>query len=452
MLSIIELYLNLFTIKNKFNYNSKKPRTMTDAVSDKIYTYSFVQDVISKTTYEENLPILARRRLEQLEKFVDSSNYRNTPMFKHKNFDGGAGRGKPYAGQGGTYTRRNEGRRQGGAYSGQSGGRGQQRDNYDGGRSGFGSGYGGGAGSGAGSGAGFSSGKSSRFNSMPNVRADEGFQFPKHKHRHYDDGFKRTTGGAVGYNKPIEPKDHEWVKQRLATTEKNREGIERHILAVRSYLNKLTDKTYNEMILNIEEEISHIKKLDSTDTEHMSKVASHIFEIASMNKFYSQVYARLYKEIIQTHPVFASILIKKHSDFVEGCKNTNYINPDVNYDGFCKYNLEVERKQATACFIAYLMNMELLEPRSVVMLLDKIIDHIYSVLKEKECRRVVEDMVEMLFAMFSVCNLEMLVSVENYEKDVKDRVKEMCEMKPKSFDGLTNKTLFRCMDILDLIK
>lgn len=448
MLFIIELYLNLFTIKNKFNYNSKKLKaTMTDVVSQKDYSYSFIQDVISRNVYSENLPDLARRRLEQLEKFVDSSNYRNTPMFKHKNFDGGAGRGKPYAGQGGTYTRRNEGRGQGGAYSGQSGGRGQQRDNYDGGRSGFGSGYGG-----AGSGAGFSSGKSSRFNSMPNVRADEGFQFPKHKHRHHDDGFKRTTGGAVGYNKPIEPKDHEWVKQRLATTEKNREGIERHILAVRSYLNKLTDKTYDEMILNIEEEISHIKKLDSTDTEHMSKVASHIFEIASMNKFYSQVYARLYKEIIRTHPVFASILVKKHSDFVEECKKTNYINPDVNYDGFCKYNLEVERKQATMCFISYLMNMELLEPRSVVMLLDKIIDHIYSVLKEKECRRVVEDMVEMLFAVFSVCNLEMLMSVENYERDVKDRVKEMCGMKPKSFDGLTNKTLFRCMDILDLIK
>lgn len=450
---------------------------MTDTVSSESYSYLFVQDIISKTTYAENLPDLARRRLEQLEKFVDSSNYRNTPMFKHKNFDGGAGgagRGKPYAGGshgsgqgGGAYGRGQKPsyggqREQGGAYArpqggykGNGGGHsryGGQKEEYDGGRSGFGSGY-----AGSGAGGGFSSGKSGRFNSTPNVRTDEGFQFPKQKHtRPSEDGFKRSSGGTSGYGKPSEPKDHEWVKQRLATTEKNREGIERHILAVRSYLNKLTDKTYGEMILNIEEEISHIKKIhnsvDTENIEHMSKVASHIFEIASMNKFYSQVYARLYKEIIQTHPVFASILIKKHSDFVEGCKNTNYINPDVNYDGFCKYNLDVEKKQATACFIAYLMNMELLEPRSVVMLLDKILEHIYSVLKDKECRRVVEDMVEMLFAMFSVCNLEMLMSVENYERDVRDRVKEMCGMKPKSFDGLTNKTLFRCMDILELIK
>ena len=91
-----------------------------------VYSYPFIQEVISKSIYDENLPDLARRRLDQLEKFVDSSNYRNTPMFKHNNFGGNRG-----------------------GYRGGHGGHGAQRDGYKGSHGGQREGYGG-SGSGAG--------------------------------------------------------------------------------------------------------------------------------------------------------------------------------------------------------------------------------------------------------------------------------------------------------------
>jgi hypothetical protein len=436
------------------------------------YSYSFVQDVISKTTYEENLPDLVRRRLEQLNKFVDSSNYRNTPMFKHNNFGasgskGGYGGGGKYGGGSGAGS---------GAGSGGSGGRygggyGGGRREYQEERTYGNGGYGGGAFNGGNDKRPYgekqehskhyerpvpTSHKNSRFHSMPVLQSDEGFQHPKQKpsHRRHDSGFKYK--GSTPFTKSTEPHNDEWIKQRLATTEKNKEGIERHILAIRSYLNKLTDKTYDEMILNIEEEIQHIKKLDNSADieciEYMQQVATHIFEIASMNKFYAQVYARLYKEIIQTHPVFASILVNKHAQFIEECKHTNYINPDTDYDGFCNYNTDIEKRQGTACFIVHLMNMELLEVNSVILLIDGILKHIYSVLDKKECRRVIEDMIEMLYSMFTVSNMKMLRESELYNPQIKDKLNMLCGMKPREHEGLTNKTLFRCMDILDMIK
>jgi hypothetical protein len=368
-----------------------------EPVQKSIYSFEFIQSILKENTFPENIHDLTRRRLEQLEKYVDSSNYRNTPMFKNKTFDGG--------------------HRGGGHHPSHK----PARD--------FGQIH------------------------------DGGFQHPK---KHFDRGgstgkFHKSGGfqhGKFGGTRVIvETKDNEWAKNRLATSQKNKDGIERHILAIRSYLNKLTDKTYDEMILNIEEEISQIMKLDNDGIdEYMIRVASHIFDIASMNKFYSQVYARLYQEIIKTHPEFSNILIKKYSEFTKQCLEINYVNPEVNYDGFCSYKSEVERRQGTACFVVHLMNMELLEPSSAIVLFREFISLIEERTNNVESQRVIEDILIILESMFGVANMKLLGTVDELRDTIIPRISKLTGMKPKLHQGLTNKTIFRFMDILDKIK
>ena len=103
-----------------------------------------------------------------------------------------------------------------------------------------------------------------------------------------------TSSSSSSSSRSHQIPNNEWetILSFQKTELKKKEGIELGIDNIRSYLNKLTDKTYTTMFSNILKEISDlfIASTDDTSEEHntvavMNRVALSIFNTASSNAF-----------------------------------------------------------------------------------------------------------------------------------------------------------------------
>ena len=139
--------------------------------------------------------------------------------------------------------------------------------------------------------------------------------------------------------------DTEWDNLRSfkATTFEKKKGIELSIDKIRKHLNKITDKTYDNLKLQIIEELEPIMKENDTD-EHdellleLNKIGDIMFDIASGNSFYSKIYATLYKELMSQYSFLETIFNTKISSDVSIFKDFTYCDPNKDYDTFCKNN------------------------------------------------------------------------------------------------------------------
>ena len=115
-------------------------------------------------------------------------------------------------------------------------------------------------------------------------------------------GFKKTK------SKTSEITDEDWdVIRAFQTTQKYvSEGIEKNMENIRGYLNKITDMNEEAMVKDIKAEISQLINHD-TSQENMMKIGREIFNIASSNSFYSELYARLFKSLMNDYDIFKKI-------------------------------------------------------------------------------------------------------------------------------------------------
>ena len=104
---------------------------------------------------------------------------------------------------------------------------------------------------------------------------------------------------------------------------------------IRLFLNKLTNKNYNE---NLESIIFIMKSVEDENKEYLEKIGKTIFEIGSKNKFWCNLYAQLYKDIIDEFPIMKEICIANFESFMDIFTTFNFIDAEEDYNLFCEYN------------------------------------------------------------------------------------------------------------------
>jgi hypothetical protein len=111
--------------------------------------------------------------------------------------------------------------------------------------------------------------------------------------------------------------DWESVRNFQTTVLLKKEGIDASIDQIRKHLNKITTKTYDSLKTKIIVEINSIIKDDNQESPEMlvelNKIGEALFTIASGNSFYSEMYAKLYKELMELYP-FMTIIFQTNFD------------------------------------------------------------------------------------------------------------------------------------------
>jgi hypothetical protein len=302
------------------------------------------------------------------------------------------------------------------------------------------------------------------------VGAPEYIRTPKFEKREYNNsgGYNINPGGTHmgGARKHYKEKaqeitDADWesIRQFQATVIAKKQGIEASIDQIRKHLNKMTSKTYDtlkEQIINEIKSITADNNVDSPELlEELNKIGDSLFTIASGNSFYSKLYAALYKDLMVVFDTnghnFMEVIFKNNfQKFRSLFDKIDYCSPDKDYDGFCNNTKTNEKRRALSLFYINLMKLGALEELQIIIIIKDLQKYMMDTIKKADSKDIADELAEVLFILITNGNSN-LCKNEEWE-NIMEGVKQISVMKNTAHPSITNKTIFKHMDILDTVE
>lgn len=267
------------------------------------------------------------------------------------------------------------------------------------------------------------------------VRKDRGDSSGRHRNR-------------KNKKKAVELSDADWeaIRQFEATQREKKEGIDASMDLIRKTINKITDKTYMALIGGLHEEF---EKVSDASEEDLAKLSSTVFSLVSETGFYSDMLASLYVELASKYDYLKSDLTSCTDSFQEWCFNIKYVSPDEDYDAFCANNKENTRRQSVAKFLVNIARAELIDQSMIMEYLNKTHTKLLESIDDSDSKEMLDELSE-LVAIFTIEGKDFLSEMKEWD-DMQTSIASVSKMKSKNHEGLSNKTVFKYMDIMDVI-
>ena len=244
----------------------------------------------------------------------------------------------------------------------------------------------------------------------------------------------------------LKPEDWESIRNFKKTEIIKKEGIDKEIDNIRLLVNKLTEKTYNIIIEKICTTLDELNDNENYDELSIDKIGYAIFNMATANKFNSNIYAKLCYTLKNKYDFMVPIIENNILEFMKLFDKMEFVNPSEDYDKFCDMNLENDKRRSMSLFLTSL-------EKHKVVTHDFVFDNILNIHKRimdnksNECMKVENDeLTENL--------LVLLTNVDSPTKSDKWNCiyNNMIDIKSNKYPGITTKCKFKHMDILDYIK
>ena len=243
--------------------------------------------------------------------------------------------------------------------------------------------------------------------------------------------------------------DLSWENVRNFKTTKidKKEGLEKKINDVRICINKMSAKNYD---LQRDAIFAFILEINQEeDSESLEKIANTIFDIASTNKFYSEMYARLYRELIHVYPIFQKVMDVFLHKYMDSLQEIKYADPNVDYDLFCVYTKQSDKRKATAQFIVHMMREKILSQEYILSVISDLIKKVREYMDTDGKINEVEEITELVNIFVSQSNT-FIVLTDSWSESV-NIIREFAKYKLKEKKSLSSRIIFKYTDLVTLI-
>lgn len=192
--------------------------------------------------------------------------------------------------------------------------------------------------------------------------------------------------------------DTTWEKCKVfkTTTIEKKGGVEKNMNDIRICLNKLSESNYEITrtdIFNILKELSE---------EPLLKVAELIFDIASTNQYFSELYAVLYKELTVAFPIFQTILSDMlRTRYIEQLSQIIFVDMETNFDLYCDNQKLNDKRKALSAFLVNLLKTDLCDTMHILTVLSGIIERINAVIDVPDKLFEVDELTENIFIIIT---------------------------------------------------
>ena len=247
----------------------------------------------------------------------------------------------------------------------------------------------------------------------------------------------------------VNDEDWESIRNFQSTKIEQKEGVEIKINDIKLLLNKLTDKNYAEN----KDKILAIMA-EHNEYDELFKIGTTIFEIASNNKFYSKIYADLYTEIMSQFEIMKDIFEKSISEFLELFNDIQYVDPNVDYNLFCKINVDNEKRQSLSLFFVNLMINGVIKRGRILNIIKNLLTQVKTYISKENKKNEVDELTE---------NISILYKKELFDEDdfndaeldingvkLNNYIEVLANSKVKNYLSFTNKSLFKFMDMVEM--
>lgn len=225
-----------------------------------------------------------------------------------------------------------------------------------------------------------------------------------------------------------------------------KEGVNIYMDTIRKLLNKITTKTYSELFPTLIEELDKIVVLQE---EYKTTISTLVLSIVSETSFYSVMYAELYASLLERYEFLRKELDIRVVTFKKSIDEISYYSPDTEYDAFCKNNKENLKRKSIGIFLVNLVKLKAINVEQVCELIEYIQNNINEKIDDKTKTEIITEMSEISGDM--IIAGKTILNVSKKWKNVINNVKSLSNMNTSDHKSLSNKTIFKCMDVLDII-
>jgi len=263
-----------------------------------------------------------------------------------------------------------------------------------------------------------------------------------------------------GHRNKSQECDVDWGAMRnfKSTIIEKKQGIEKKINEIRTALNKFSVKNKEEQttrIMNLINEVTNSSNEEEVDNgENMNKIIGFIFNIASSNAFFSEIYAELYMKLMNKYSVFGS----KITDLIENYKKSyNEIKPvdsNEDYDGYCGFVKDNDNRKAMTTFMCHLTKYKVLDGDTLLSITDYIIDLLPVAAESDNVTSVVDEYSDNLYIIITTA-YELFRHNNTFKTVTVEKLREISRLRKSDsvrYKSMSSRATFKIMDLLDYIK
>jgi len=246
--------------------------------------------------------------------------------------------------------------------------------------------------------------------------------------------------------------DWDSPSQPISSVLVQKEGIDARINQIRVCLNKLSELTYDDNLLQIKTILTTCIAENATD-EELYNVGNVIFEIASNNKFFSKLYANVYTDLMKTFHQLTDIFDKNYESYLLLFKNIEYIDPDVDYNQFCINNVSNEKRKAVSAFFVNLSLNGIIPPQHIMNVLKELFESVLTLMVQPNKTNEVCELIENIAILYNKQvlklsdNVETTINHNGVEKTLVQVITQLSTTRMKTYPSLSSKSIFKCMDL-----
>ncbi len=275
--------------------------------------------------------------------------------------------------------------------------------------------------------------------SQPMKRSDRSFDRKHGKNRR---GYKMTRGSSTN---DMNIDDWESIRNFKATEKVVLSNFDQKISLVRSNLNKLSKEKYNDIKNIVIENITDIMTTEE-ENHNQKKMGDMIFDICSNHRFLSELYSELYVELVGQYDLFGDILDNFIHIFKDSLNNIVYIDPDVNYDGFCQYNQLNEQRKSHSVFLINLMKRDMISKQSIIDLIIILQESSFAYIDQENKTHEVCEITENLFLLITTAK-SFLKDEPIWDDKIMENITNFSSLKAKDHISLSSRCVFKYLDM-----
>jgi hypothetical protein len=152
--------------------------------------------------------------------------------------------------------------------------------------------------------------------------------------------------------------------------------------------------------------------------------------------------------------IMKEIFEKSISEFLELFNVIQYVDPKVDYNLFCKINVDNEKRQSLSLFFVNLMINGVINKRRILDIIKNLLTQVKTYISKENKKNEVDELTE---------NISILYKKELFDQDdfndteleingakIDDFIEVLANSKVKNYLSFTNKSLFKFMDMVEM--
>jgi hypothetical protein len=274
-----------------------------------------------------------------------------------------------------------------------------------------------------------------------------------------DQGFKTDKRKKKG-NKGMEVCGEDWdnIRSFQATKIEQKSGLDAIIDKLKLSLSKLSKDKYlliKDQIIGVLNEIIEVEPDLGVLTERIGNI---MIDIVLSNKTLLKLYADLLADLLGTYDWLRQSLDNRFIKYLDLFKDMKYFDPDKHYDQFCDMNVLNEKRKLTSQLFVYLSLNGLIPRLSIYELLVSLLRTMAEFINQPDKKFEVDEIAENMAILFNKDIIKAVEDTEDYDEDLYiingltliELITVFAKSKAKDYKSLSNKSIFKCMDLVEM--